>query len=90
MIVGGIAPGQYYPLTSIVTHVPCWASVTVATQDWAGTAVADSSWAVLVPNSYNEYCLGENFMLIANEDYPLLAVEDRPLIVPADSGFSIP
>lgn len=91
MIVGGIYPGSYYLTPSVATTHECWAAVGAVSYDWTATPdLTDNAWEVLVGNTYNEYCLGENFTLTANEEFPLIAVEDRPLVVPADSGFSIP
>jgi len=92
LIVGGFVPAQYFPLTTAVpSHASCWALVDPTNHAWDAAADAPvESWAVLVPSTYNDYCLGENFMIVANEEFPLIADENAPLIAPPDSGFSLP
>ena len=90
---GQIYFGQYSSGGSVAapSHVSCWALVGATTQVWdSGALGAQEQWAVLTPNSYNEYCLGENFTIVANEEFPMFASEDEPLIVPPDSGYTNP
>ena len=87
---GQYSSGGSVPI-AIPSHVSCWALVGATTQVWGGSDTGvQEQWAVLTPNSYNEYCLGENFTIIANEEFPMFADETEPLIVPPDSGYTSP
>lgn len=88
---GSFAPAQYFPLVTAPSHASCWALVGATTHFWgAGDMGLQEQWAVLTGNTYNDYCLGQNFTITASEDFPMFADEDDPLFVPPDSGYSVP
>lgn len=88
---GSNAPGQYFPSVTAPSHASCWALVGATTQTWGDAdASIHEQWVVLTPNTYNDYCLGQNFTIVADEEFPMFADEDDPLFVPPDSGYSVP